>query len=159
MVRIPIEIVYNILDFVDIKSAVRFQIAILGNSLDRYLSARIRTCFNESLSEIRKINYSIEIYSDNGYIVVDSCRNDIQYHLWRDFRANMLSLGIDIWDALLVYGGKLTTTDIGTYEFLHYSALSPYREIIRHKSYWSICTHIERLNINAISIRSKYAVY
>lgn len=80
MVKIPIEIITYILDFVTYRDAKRFAIASRSDPIHSYLEARLRSTFITCMRGIEKIYYKIEKIH-NRYI---SNRDGVTYTLYFD---------------------------------------------------------------------------
>lgn len=114
MVKIPIEIIEYMLDWVDYRSAYKFSIAA-RIPLERYLRERIRNIYNESMRVVSKINYSIEVLvNDRLHSQVLSIRSysgrKVKYMYMNDYDEEKMS-GMDCNSALRVYNCKFAHVD------------------------------------------------
>lgn len=101
MVKIPIEIITYILDYVDLRTATRFAIATSKGGLNGYLEERMKLTHSEVMSEINKTCYTIS--RDESH------RDDVKYNLYYSQQYDSYNI-YDMRDVLVVSYGKLNIT-------------------------------------------------
>lgn len=117
--KIPIEIITYILDFVDLRSVGRFQHATQNRAIDNYLNARMRSVFSKCMNAINRIKYSTSMHNHGFWYQIISQRDNIRYEV--DYSSSFYGSSIkNRGEQLIIFGGKITKTNMHGWYLLNY---------------------------------------